>query len=417
MVLFNGKPMAEGIDKIKITLQPYLLAYLNRKLIYTRFDKKGGRWYNTGKNELLLYTKQTKYNDYIYLIIQAEYINPSENINTVIINALYDIIEHGTIDLNERLYKFSIMRKNYKKVPKELLKLDKNFIRRYLNWFIYAIKELEIFFDMPSESISIEKCENTFDTLDPSFHFKLKNFQKSDKYLKERSIIKHKDSFYSIDKHYQRNNSTVKLYSRKNKLLKYNNSYRKKIIENYPYDMRVEFLLTNKNTGYRLNVLNLECNSRELIEKYSPYMKIYITKYFINIIKFSDISHLPCFQLIYYDAMINPRKKYTDNLLAKCKGKYIKQKEQYFYIRLFESILEQEYKDKKNEYYTILSISEKFIKSNFYLFFEFVTPFGIYNTITNKVYDGILFDEEYAPLTDNYWLTPFGPVNIMNIYI
>jgi hypothetical protein len=353
----------------------------------------------------------TKYNDYLYLIIQAEYINPEINVNEIIADALYDIISNGTITLNEQLYNFSVERKTNIPIPKHLLKASRDFIKTHFSSLIYNIKELEIFFDMASSSLSIKSDITVFYTSDALFRQKLKEFQKSDKYLKEPAVVMHKGTIYTIDQHFQINNSTGKAYSRKNKLLRYNNSYQKTLIDKYPFDKRIEFLLTNRNTGYRLNIKNLDCNSMEILNKFSEYLSIYFTKYFLSIFDFKNIEHLPHFKKIYFNAAYLQKRKYTGNSLIIRKGKYIKKNDRYIILHKFNYILREEYKRIKSEYLQDIAILKNFFKYKYALSIEYHTQYGIYNLDTYEGYKGISFDEEYVPF-GLYYLTPIGYIKI-----
>jgi hypothetical protein len=113
MMFFNGDisnipSIFEFIDKIKIMLQPHLLYYLDSNKI---FKMKCREIWCTGHKYLDLYVKCSKQKQYLYFIIQGEYINSEANIKNVIIDALYDLVKGGTLKLNQYLQEKKPMQK------------------------------------------------------------------------------------------------------------------------------------------------------------------------------------------------------------------------------------------------------------------------------------------------------------------
>jgi hypothetical protein len=416
----NGNAIPTGIDKIKITLKPHLIFYLNQAFIYlTNNQKKGETWYNTNSNQLCLYTKFTPYNNYLYLIIQAEYIYRDQNrtLKDIISEAIFFIINQDTIKLNDYMKDLveEWNRNNITQLPLCNFKLDRNFIRDNLKLFVYQIKELEIYFDMKASSITLLDDIHIFDSKTPSFHFDIKNYQKSQEYKKGKALIKYNTTYYTIDEHHKRNKSTGKVYDRKQKLLDVKTSNKWSDINDYPYDTRLEFLLTNKNTNYTLNLLNVECTPKEVIDKYYTYLKIYLTKYINGIFQFKDIGHLPLLQTLYYDSLFRPQTVCRDKSIIQHKEKYPKSNDIYLYDSLLKNLLSKEFTKQKNSYLMNMISIKKILNNEFILGNEYVNPFGIYNSGIDKGYKGISIDNEYSPL-GKYWLTPNGYVNIENIH-
>jgi hypothetical protein len=349
------------------------------------------------------------------LIIQAEYLDPEENIKEIITDSLYDIITYGSFTIEKELCDYFNNKEISKLVPKEYRKISRDFIKNNLSSFIYNVKNMEIFFDMKSSSISMQEDVIVFDTLDPDYKDRLKEFQKTKQYLTKNAIIVHKGTIYTRDYHRGVNDSTGKLYYRKDKLLTFNNAYSKKIIEDYPYDRRIEFLLTNRNTGYRLNLFNLDCNSREILNKYSAYLKIYFTKYYRGVISFFNIDHLPVFQNIVFYGTYYPKKRYADKILIKCKRKYAKRLRE-IDIKLlgFKDLLKKEYRRIEKEYLHNIALMKSIFKY-YAIPIEYHTPYCIYNTDTSEEYAKITLNDD--TLFGKYWFTPIGPIVIDNIYI
>jgi hypothetical protein len=404
-MLWNDNPAAEGIGKIKIMLQPYLLFYLNHNLIYKSDDKRGVCWYRTGKKGLFLYARYTRHKDFLYLIIREENIGAGENISSIIVNALYDVISSGIIGLNKKLFEISTRQKNYKRIPKGCLVIKKEFIVNNISQFIYNIKELEIFFDMPLASILIKNRESIFDTADPQFQLKLIEFKNEGWYSETGVILRHGDAYYLLDMPYQNDNHNAIQFTRKQKLFQHGNFRGKKMTGDYPYDMNVVFRLTNRNTQYTLNIFNLECNSKELLKKYYFHLRKYFNQYFNGIINFTNISHLSLFPLICSTDRFNSYK-YTEIKLVHYRRKYTTKEDIYDKLSNFNNILYLEYKKQKDEYFKYRAVIDKSLKKGI-ISPEFITLFGIYNINTNEAYGGISIGDEYAPI-GKCWQTPFG---------
>jgi hypothetical protein len=94
MVIYNGKPILEGIDKIKVILQPYLRDFITNK----HFESK---------NKLTLHAAgyfSKKYqhwcNNYYYLAIHAEFIDPELPIHVTVAKAIYELIQADVLQIS-----------------------------------------------------------------------------------------------------------------------------------------------------------------------------------------------------------------------------------------------------------------------------------------------------------------------------
>jgi hypothetical protein len=67
----SQKPVFEGIDKIKIMLQPYLVYYLDSSKIIRTNPKRREQWYNSAQKYLDFYVKYIRFNQYLYLLFMV----------------------------------------------------------------------------------------------------------------------------------------------------------------------------------------------------------------------------------------------------------------------------------------------------------------------------------------------------------
>jgi hypothetical protein len=407
MSITNKKPITEGIDKITVLLQPYLIGFLNKELIYKSPETDGETWYNTGKNEIRLFVKNTDKGYFPHLIIYAKYTNPLTVVIDIMVNALIDLIDYGTIDLKIYPRHDSPKSKTVFDIPRIQIRRIKHFISYYIFCFIHSIKDLEIFFDVASTSIAMKDSVNIFNSSDIHFKTKLNTFQASKDYKKEKALVQVNGKIYSKDYHYQNGSATIKIYNHKEKQIESQSSYREEDIKNYPYDVRISYLLTSSNTGNKINILNTFFDTHEFIGQYLKYLIILTTKYLTGSISFRDIDHLKYLPLIYNEALLMPRKINLKNDLG-IENSNDDITHEYF-IRFINFIrhLKEEYDRLENNYISKNFLIGKLLDKNYTFPIEFFTPFGIYNSKTDDIYNGFSIDEEYAPF-GGYLLTPFG---------
>jgi hypothetical protein len=222
LVNAEGLPI-EGIDKIKVTLNPSMYYYLKNK-------KK----YLDNTNHITLeYT--CYYKPWIFLNIQGQKINHCLDIRLSIAKAVSELIER-------EIFVFPT-------------KLPLPFIWVNLEFFVYNVKEIEFYFDFRQENVQITSPE---------------------------SLIEIHKSFYSND--YRKYPKRPK---RKSLLETYNHADRLKQqrhipweeIEKNPYKQRIEFNLTKYN-NQNLTLNDLTGNYHAVITRYSNYLSILYYRYF-----------------------------------------------------------------------------------------------------------------------------------------
>jgi len=381
MLFYNGKQILEGIDGIDLLIQPYLYPYLE---IY-KIDSS---------NKVSVYTKTAKVPQYIeniyankyyhYLHISGEFINPDIPIIESIINALFILFNNSSLKIKNE--KTSIFFDVY----------SKNFIKNNLRELIRGISGIEFCFDFPEQCIKVNentKIINVNDKLLPQY---LKNK------LKDRipCLIKEGNTYYSYDFNKNRK-STLKLYNRAEHLTRKNNELTRKVIENNPYKLRIEFVFKrNYNTGY-LTINNLEGNYHDIIKRFIPYLAKLYRKYFLNRVSvICPITHLyfnEIYSLAHTDYIRNLKILESDKIDKDINNKTSDYQK---YIKLRNYLIEEEREIKKtikdipNKYFaaTIQDISSQ----------NTISPFDYLDeeNILIKDKDG---DNEYIFLSDKYF--------------
>jgi hypothetical protein len=269
----EGMPL-EGIDRIRITLNPQMYGFI---------VKDFGATDNTNNITLV---HSSKYNDWFFLNIQCQKINPFFDIKWSIAMAIYELIEKKFI-----IWPFTI---------------NTVFIYEFLSYFVYNISEIEFYFDFMVDDIKITDYAN----------FNIEEF-----------------GVYSSDyRKYQNQNrpkrkSFAKIYFRDPKL------YREKhikhnTINNNEYKMRIEFTLTKQNTKL-INIKDLSGTYSDVIKRYTEYLAIiFYNKLWNNVIIDVDDNH-PNFMKILTKAAEGKKRyrgeelsKYTPPIFDKTQSEY-----------------------------------------------------------------------------------------------
>jgi hypothetical protein len=285
MVLFNGKPIIEGIDKITVILHPALRNFITVK----RFDP-------TGKLQVRAITYwNNKYQkrcvNYHYLDIQAEYIDLTKDLNEVTAHAVYELIKNNVIVISNNtekrlqdevfrykstLHDSDTEKEQHQKIIDEIRKaeinynpyIDYDFVFNHLNLFISRVKEIELFFDIRPESIIIP--ERTF--FNDSLWF-------SDD----------KETMCSGDYRKGRRKSILIKYNRIAHLKVQNNTISYSRLDNYPYKYRIEFRLNLNNRGIRVLPFYPYGTYETYINEINDFLAVVYKQHFLqNIIINSD---------------------------------------------------------------------------------------------------------------------------------
>jgi hypothetical protein len=222
----------EGIDKIKVLLHP--LWYTPDLWKYTQPEKSKSRI--DPNNHLTLHQSGM----FVSLAIHAEFCDPwviDYRVN--IANAIYECIKKGILAFPD-WPPFTLM-----------------FVFANLNRFIYGIQEVEFYFDMRPQNITVDKSA-----------------------VESGCLHEYKGTLYTRDYRNGKNKrkSIGIIYDKAAKNFK-DNHIEHAIIKQYPYKTRLEFRLTNRNCQY-LNLENLRGNYVEIIKHFTPYLAIQLSRWF-----------------------------------------------------------------------------------------------------------------------------------------
>jgi hypothetical protein len=290
---YHGTQILEGIDKIKVMLQPAIYHLLDEgkgKQIDSRTGISlvhSSAQFPADDPDILFYTKP-----YIYLNIQGECIDHTRNMKQNISSALMLLIR------------------------KDVLKLDfgpslrNDAIYDNLHLFIRGINEVEFFADFRPECIRIAENTEIIETSDrPAFN----RFKKLPINDRAGTLIHYKDTYYSYD--YKDNrDSTIIFYNRAERLLEQGNVYPKKVIEANPYKMRIEFRLKKNNSYKVLAIENLNGNYLDIFNSYMGLLTVRFRKYFYGLVLVDSTEH-PLFNLIYKGAEQDGKIRNTKSAL------------------------------------------------------------------------------------------------------
>jgi hypothetical protein len=320
MVIYNGKPVLEGVDKIKVILQPFLRDFIINK----HFESK---------NKLTLHTAgyySKKYqrwcNNYYYLAIHAEFIDPELDISITVAKAIYELIKNNALHIsndseqkiNDEIHRYKStlhIEENEQKKHKAILDyininevnynkhISFEFIQENLDLFVYRIKELEIFFDFKPESVSINE------------EALKQELARTDR---KPSIKMYNDTIYSNDFRKKPKRTSILAYYNRAEHLKKQGQIKYKLIDAYPYKERIEFRL-NLNNYYGNRYLPYSCyclgNINQIITGFSDILVQIYKKYFYGIINIHSTEQ-PRFTQI-YEAVKTAKIRYRGNNLSK----------------------------------------------------------------------------------------------------
>jgi hypothetical protein len=258
-MLFNteGLPI-EGIDKITVTLNPSTSYFIRTEKPFTDY-----------KHHIRL-DQVFYYGNWSFLTIQGQMIDPTIDIRFSIAKAIYELIE--------------------KKILVFPMDLALGFIYAKLPYFVYNIKEIELYFDFKPNNIQI---------------------------LNPELLNQIETSFYSNDfrsyPNRPKRKSFLEIYDHAENLKRQRHVAWKKIEEN-PYKLRIEFNLTKYNSR-NITLGDLSGSYDEVITRYTPYLAVlYFREFYGNVIV-NDVEH-PHFNKIYQLAA-KGQKRYTGNELEK----------------------------------------------------------------------------------------------------
>jgi len=288
MLFYEGKRILEGIDSINLRIQPFLCPYFENMEYIDPYNK-----ISVFKSRSIIPSPDFifSYKYHYYLHISGEYINPDTSIIDTIIKALHTLLNKGALRLVD--YRTEMTYYDYS--------LD--FIRDNLRHLVKWISGIEFCFDFKEQHVRIKDDAKIIDTNDPAFP------QLIEKKLKDRPpcLIRENTTYYSNDYSGNRK-STLKLYDRAIWLRKKNNELPKSIIENNPYNKRIEFVLEKvKNSCLAIN--NLDGNYNQVISRFTPYLAKLYKKYFLDDVSV-DVRDHPYFTMIYHFAHSDYIKTY-----------------------------------------------------------------------------------------------------------
>jgi hypothetical protein len=207
----------EGIDKIKLKLSR---AVVNTENFKHHIDPQ---------NRITLHREGPDRS----VSIHNEYIDPKKDCREICANALFELQEKKVIVLPDR-----INSGNRAKTVEN--------IRSHIDE-IAQVKELELYSDLPRESISIdEEGNNLIKCFDTTYYSQ--DYKNDPKHPRKSMII---------------------LDDRQKRLREQGNIPRKKIEGQPP--VRMEFRLTKSNCGF-LSMDNLKGNSQKVFRRHTPYL-------------------------------------------------------------------------------------------------------------------------------------------------
>ena len=382
MLVYNGKPVMEGIDCIVLQFEDKITNFIDfNKQIDPRNRIKIKRKVSSFLSDGEIYHK-----GHGSLYIFGEYINHELPIKITIANAIHLLFLKNII---------RIPNGEYKGVFSEI---STDVICDNLFLFISGIKRIEFCFDFQRDWVRIADGANILRTTDTDFPSYIATKLRD----RRRRLIQIDTTCYSYD--YKGNKvrkSFIKLYDREKHLLEKGNEYSKKEILEYPYKMRIEFTLVKyKNSPY-LAFENMEGNYNEIIKRYIPYLASLYKKYFLDMIITVPFNHHN-FYFIWYIAhhdRISRNKSLVNMKNSKVTNKNEKLSELYSLLEKEERRRNQILKNIPDSYYAgfndIKNLMEK----------QGITPFDMDND------DKILFkDDEFTFFKNNVFLPKYNNI-------
>ncbi|MDR2408888.1 MAG: hypothetical protein LBE13_12365 [Bacteroidales bacterium] len=286
MVYYDGKQIIEGIDKITVILHPILRDFITLK----NFDSTG-KLQVKGKSYWSPKYKKWCIN-YYYLYIQAEYIDLEKDLRITVAQAVYELIKNDVIVVSNNIdsqieyetFRYHSELHNLKEtidIHKEKIKelaqdavnynkyLDFNFIYENLECFVLKIREIELFFDIRPEYITIPETTYCLD------------------YLK---VSPDRETIYSGDYIRKKRTSILIKYNRA-ECLKKRNQISRKVIDKYPNKIRIEFKLYLNNRGIRVLPQYICGNYDTFISYISDFLAVVYKQYFLDNIIIDSPEH------------------------------------------------------------------------------------------------------------------------------
>ncbi|AEF85041.1 hypothetical protein TREPR_0909 [Treponema primitia ZAS-2] len=301
MVFINGEQVLEGIDKITVIMHPCL------------DDCYDASKFFMSNRKISIRRIRNRFNNFTYIDIQAEELFHSPNILQNVAHALYSRIKKGGIIINRNAYietwdKYISQDKDFE--------ITEDFIFRNIRQFIIGISEVEFFFDMSLESISLSNNAIVFDVGTGSGKRTYLDFRKTNK--DTRVLKQYFNTIYSPDftPHFRK--SSIDYYNTAEKDKAYNQT-KHSLIDSSPYQGRIEFRLTRGNSKY-LAIDNIDGTYKEIIQRFTPLLSILYYKYFLNVVLVdTNASTHPVFSSIYNGAK-EEKLRYTGKDLLKFKN-------------------------------------------------------------------------------------------------
>jgi hypothetical protein len=212
----------EGIDKIKVTLNPI---WLNCHDHLPHVDPH---------NYLTLH----RCGVFASLAIEAEFMNSLMDYYTNIVLAICELIKREIIAFPNNMF-------------------TPYFVLNNLGWFVIGVQEIEFYFDLRPSHIRVNEDA-----------------------VKNGGLVKVENGYYTPDykKGKTKRKSIGTVYDKGEKNKK-DNHIKHSDIDAWPYKTRLEFRLTSRNCGY-MSIENLRGPYGEVIKRFTPYLAVQYGLYF-----------------------------------------------------------------------------------------------------------------------------------------
>ncbi|WP_010260625.1 hypothetical protein [Treponema primitia] len=244
----------EGIDKIKVTLNPI---WLNCQDELPHVDTH---------NHLTLH----RCGVFASLAIEAEFMNLLVDYRTNIVIAICELIKRGIITFFNN-------------------SLTPYFVTEHLDYFVTGIQEIEFYFDL-------RPCHITMN--------------------EEGNLVKFDKGYYTPDYNKGKKNKrkSIGIVYDKNEKNKKDNHIKRTNIDNWPFKTRLEFRLTSRNCKY-LSIENLRGPYSEVIKRFTPYLAVQYGLYFKDNVKVTGRDNKRLKQIV--KKAESAGKRYTGKELKK----------------------------------------------------------------------------------------------------